>query len=115
MSIHILKNTATLANLEDWGAVPTALSDPAPTLRGIEKIVPGIPVTDTGVWECTPGKFSRSIAGAEIMHFLAGECEFTPTDGETIRISAGDTVFFPANTFGVWNVRSTVRKLYVII
>lgn len=35
--------------------------------------------------------------------------------GETQEITAGDTLFFPANTTGVWHIRETLRKVYVVM
>jgi hypothetical protein len=49
------------------------------------------------------------------MHILAGACTFTPHGGAPIAITAGDTLFFPAHTVGVWHVRETLRKVYVVM
>ena len=35
--------------------------------------------------------------------------------GEPIEIKAGDTVWFPRNTSGVWEIKEDVRKVYVVI
>jgi uncharacterized cupin superfamily protein len=51
---------------------------------------------------------------AEFCHFVAGHCSFTHEDGTRIEIRAGDCVFFPANTNGVWDVQETVRKVYLV-
>ena len=69
---------------------------------------------EIGVWESTPGHFARNVAAQEFCHIIAGECTFTPTDGEAIHLSAGDAVFFPAATQGIWHVTKTLRKTYVI-
>ncbi|MGY9058689.1 MAG: cupin domain-containing protein, partial [Candidatus Puniceispirillales bacterium] len=38
---------------------------------------------------------------------------FTPDDGEPINIEAGDVVYFPANSTGVWEIIETTRKSYL--
>jgi uncharacterized cupin superfamily protein len=49
------------------------------------------------------------------MHILSGACSFTPTGGEALEIRAGDTLFFPARTTGVWHITETLRKVYVVM
>jgi hypothetical protein len=41
---------------------------------------------ETGVWECTPGRWRRQIVAQEFCHFIQGRCTFTPDDGETLHI-----------------------------
>jgi uncharacterized cupin superfamily protein len=48
------------------------------------------------------------------MHFLAGSGSFTPDSEDTIHFTGGDTLFFEANTEGLWKVNETMRKIYVI-
>lgn len=49
------------------------------------------------------------------MYIISGECRFTPRDGETIEIAAGDCLFFPEQTHGVWHIRQSTRKVYLMI
>jgi EutQ-like cupin domain len=37
----------------------------------------------------------------------AGECTFTPENGAPIEIRAGDALFFPPNSLGVWDIRTS--------
>ncbi|MFP3711939.1 cupin domain-containing protein, partial [Paraburkholderia sp. SIMBA_009] len=39
---------------------------------------------------------------------------FTPDNEETVHFENGDTLFFEANTEGLWEVEETMRKVYVI-
>jgi uncharacterized cupin superfamily protein len=71
-------------------------------------------VTETGLWECSPGVWRRQVVLAEFCYFVLGECTFTPDGAEPIEIRQGDAVYFPANTRGIWNVRSLLRKVYVV-
>ncbi len=70
---------------------------------------------ETGVWECTPGRWRRQVAEQEFCHFTHGRCTFTPDNGAAIAIQAGDALLFPENTQGIWDVTETLRKTYVII
>lgn len=115
MTIQHIQQTLDFNGLETWGPVGIPLSEPACQLRGIKKQIPGKEGTDTGVWECTPGKFRRQIVAGEMMHILAGRCTFTPDGGDTISMAAGDTLFLSPNTIGVWDIQETVRKVYVLI
>jgi len=70
---------------------------------------------ETGIWECTPGRWRRQIVQQEFCHFISGRCTFTPDDGEAIVIEAGDALMLPANSTGTWDIQQTVRKSYVLI
>lgn len=112
-TIQILKNPAGRSDLADDGAVTRPITHPACQTRSLELAeVPG--GHRTGAWETTPGSYLRQVAEAEVMHILAGRCSFTPEGGEPLHIEAGDTVFFPANTKGQWDMHETVRKIYVV-
>lgn len=108
-------NLLPSTELDSWGAVGIPLSEPSCQLKGIKKIIPGKEQTDTGIWECSPGKFRRQIVAGEIMHILSGECTFTNEVGEVVDIKAGDSLFFPPDTTGIWDIKSTLRKIYVLI
>ncbi len=67
-----------------------------------------------GVWESSPGVFRRHLKQREFSHIVSGWCVFTPDGGEPIELRAGDAVLFPANLQGVWDIRETLRKTYVL-
>ncbi len=115
MAIQIIKNSASANGLESWGPVKTPISEPACELQGLRVAIPGLESTRTGIWECSPGTYRRDVKEGEVMHFLAGEATFTPDDGEPIQIAAGDTVFCSPLTGGVWEVKATLRKVFVIV
>jgi hypothetical protein len=102
------------AGLEDWGKVAEPLGELVATLRGISPSEKG-EEPDFGIWECTPGKWRRQIRKAEFAHFIAGRCTFRADGGEIVEISAGDAVYFPANSMGVWEIHETVRKTYILL
>ncbi|WP_271410024.1 cupin domain-containing protein [Pseudomonas sp. Q1-7] len=69
----------------------------------------------TGFWECSPGRFRRQVVEAEYSYIVSGEGSFTPDGGEPIDFREGDALYFAANTQGTWEVRSPVRKTYLIL
>ncbi|MFQ6555917.1 cupin domain-containing protein [Pseudomonas sp. Lb2C1-1] len=56
----------------------------------------------------------RQVFAREFRHFIAGYCIFVPDEGGPVELLAGDAVLFPAHCQGVWDVRETVRKSFVI-
>ena len=83
-------------------------------VSGVQKVIRGSEAIDTGIFECTPGTYRRSVKQAEVMHFLSGRGRFTPDGEDTVDFSGGDTLFFEAHTEGTWEVEETMRKVYVI-
>jgi uncharacterized cupin superfamily protein len=67
-----------------------------------------------GVWESSPGVFRRYLKNREFSHIVSGWCTFTPDGGEPVELRAGDAVLFPENCEGVWDIRETLRKTYVL-
>lgn len=112
MSITIFKNTPATA-LPDTVPVGLPLSDQVSQISGHN--VERDDRVQTGIWECTPGRWRRQVEQQEFCHFIQGHCTFKPDGGEPIEIRAGDALLMPAHTKGVWEVYETVRKTYVLI
>ena len=112
MSITQFKNTAALI-LEESNPVAVPLGTPVAvaSTTSVERD-DGV---ETGVWECTPGRWRRQIVAQEFCHFIQGRCTFTPDNGEIVHIQAGDALMLPANSTGIWDIQETVRKTYVLI
>jgi uncharacterized cupin superfamily protein len=68
-----------------------------------------------GIWECTPGRWRRQVRAAELARFVAGRALFQPEHGKPIEIYPGKVVYFPPHTMGTWDVKETLRKIYVTI
>lgn len=100
--------------LEDWGAVDRPLSEPPCTLRGKRLVGEKIGSIQSGVWQCSPGRFRRNNPYAEMMWFLSGRCRFTHDDGSVIDINAGDFVYLPARTEGIWDIYTLTQKQYTL-
>jgi len=115
MSITILQNTATVNGLQTQGGPARPITQPPCAFSGLDIDLPGVGAHQTGIWECTPGRFERQLPNAEVMHIVSGACTFTPTGGEPQQIQAGDTLFFPAHTTGEWHITQTLRKVFFIV
>ncbi|HYQ55202.1 MAG TPA: cupin domain-containing protein [Pseudomonas sp.] len=107
----------TLESNDQFGE-PVALgnlTDTAPQAR----IAANLELDDgrgsTGIWECTPGRFRRQVAQAEYSYIVSGAGSFTPDGDEPVHFSAGDALYFEANSQGTWDIRQTVRKTYLIL
>jgi uncharacterized protein len=115
MSITVLRKTATFAGLQDQGTPARPRSEPPCRFSGIDVELQGAGDNNCGIWECTPGLFERQLEQAEVMHIVAGRGAFTPSGGETFEFRAGDTLFFPEHTRGVWRIDETLRKVFVVM
>lgn len=113
MKVQKLANPAQMSGLTKWGEV--GLPDSPVVQVSGSRVEIGGETIDTGVFECTPGSYRRSVKEAEVMHFLQGSGSFTPDGGETLAFGIGDTFFFEADTHGTWRIEQTMRKLYVIV
>lgn len=72
-------------------------------------------VGECGVWEVTPGRFAGENLGfGEHMHILRGEATVTSDDGTTVELRPGVSFVARPGWRGEWDVRVTVRKVYVI-
>ncbi|MCU1751193.1 cupin domain-containing protein [Pseudomonas sp. 6D_7.1_Bac1] len=112
MSITQFKNTHHVT-LQESAPVTVPLGTPVAvsSTTSVER-TDGV---ETGIWECTPGRWRRQIVAQEFCHFIQGRCTFTPDNGETLHIEAGDALMLPANSTGIWDIQETVRKTYVLI
>jgi uncharacterized cupin superfamily protein len=113
MSIRQLKDATNIPTerLDDWGT-PKTIGEPSCRLKGIQ-LIENDDGSEGGIWECTPGKFTREIMQAELTTFLTGRAIFHPEKGDPIEIEAGDVLYFPENSRGTWEIIETVRKAYL--
>ena len=100
------------AQLDDWGLVAVPLGEPIAKLSG-KILTENADGSEAGIWECTPGKWVRQVMDAEFCTFLSGHAVFTPENGTSFEIKAGDIIYFPRNTRGTWDVKATLRKTYI--
>jgi len=107
---------AKVLKLEDWGPVKVPVGDgPVAQLYGKHLELDPANGTETGVWECTPGVWRRQVTQSESCTFVKGHAFFHADSGETLELKPGVAVFFPAKTTGIWDVRETLRKVYMTV
>lgn len=69
---------------------------------------------ETGVWVCTEGRWRLCVPRDELCHFVSGSATYRSDMGETIAVSAGTLVLFPAGWQGECTVRETMRNIYIL-
>jgi len=72
--------------------------------------------TKVGVWECTKGGFPvKKRTTTETCHILSGNATiFTDGVKSSLDLNPGDTIVLPKGWSGRWEIRSKLRKIYVI-
>jgi uncharacterized cupin superfamily protein len=68
-------------------------------------------VASTLIWDCTAGRFNWSYDIDETVYVIEGSVIIKDGAGVARRLSAGDTVFFPAGSSAEWTVQTYVRKV----
>jgi len=110
----IIVRPAAAGSLGGFEPKPAVPGQPAASDRSA-----AIPVAQegvqAGVWECSPGVFARAVRQAEFVHVVAGHGFFTPDGGAPMELRAGDVAYFPADCRGVWEVRESLRKTYLLL
>ncbi len=113
MPVAKLDKPGQVADLKDWGAIPTMLEG--------ESLISGLLLhrnedgsSECGIWVCTPGTWACHVERDEFCHFLDGWCSYHGEDGQVIEIAPDSIAFFPAGWQGTCVVSKTVRKIYMI-
>jgi len=68
-------------------------------------------MASTFIWDCTAGRFNWYYSIDETVYVVEGSVVIQDPMGARCRLSAGDTVFFPAGSRAEWNVDSYVQKI----
>ena len=110
---HYLQDPLSDHEFVDWGAVPNALEG-TPETFGVLLHRNDDGSSETGIWNCTPGIWPCHVTKDELCHFLLGDCTYTSEDGDVIEVSPDTVGFFPEGWKGICEVRSTIRKVYMI-
>jgi hypothetical protein len=65
------------------------------------------------IWDCTAGRFNWFYDSDETVYVIEGGVVLKDRSGAR-RLSAGDTVFFPAGAHAEWHVENYIRKFALI-
>jgi uncharacterized cupin superfamily protein len=68
----------------------------------------------SGLWECTPGRFTWEFVWDEFVHVHAGHVIVTTQDGQRVELRAGDFATFPRGLKTEWHVLEKVRKTFTV-
>jgi len=63
------------------------------------------------IWDCTAGRFNWFYDVDETIYVIEGGVVVKDVTGIARRLSAGDTIFFPAGTRAEWHVEDYIRKV----
>jgi uncharacterized cupin superfamily protein len=97
--------------LEAYELEPGEVVEGAP--KTAEAMFTRIGEAQLGVWEITPGTV-RDVEKDEAFVVLSGEGTITFADGEVTDLKAGSLVRLNAGESTVWEIRKTLRKVYLI-
>jgi len=100
-------------NLVDWGVQPDALEGISRSSGRLLFKGPGN-IPESGLWQCTPGRWRLAIPRDELCHFLAGAATYERDHGEVVQVRAGTVVLFPAGWAGECTVHETLRNTYLL-
>ncbi|KAA1424521.1 cupin domain-containing protein [Mumia zhuanghuii] len=107
-----LLTDATLSHpLEVDGPDPDDVVAGSPTTASAE--LGSLGETRVGIWEITAGTV-RDVEVDEMFVVLAGDATVRFEDGSTIALRPGVVVRLHAGDRTVWEVRETLRKVYVV-
>jgi uncharacterized protein len=99
------------AALDPYDLEPSDVMDGAPLTA--ELTVTSVGEAEVGIWQITPGVV-KDVEKDEAFVVLAGEATVTFADGEAVHLAPGSLVRLHAGESTVWEIRSTLRKVYVV-
>lgn len=111
-AITAVISDATSIELEDWGPLPEATSEPMATAG--KKLWTADGILEVGLWKCAPGPSRWVFETNESITMLEGRMTVTEDGGRTYDIKAGDSAVFAKGWSGTWDIHDTVLKVYTV-
>ncbi|WP_224380135.1 cupin domain-containing protein [Roseovarius carneus] len=108
-----IHGATTYDDLMDWGVQPDALAGASHSTGRLLHKGPGN-IPETGIWDCTPGRWRLSLPRDEFCHFVSGRATYRSDDGEAIEVTPGTCVLFPEGWSGEAEVHETIRNIYML-
>ncbi len=99
------------AALDPYDLEPEEVFSGSP--RTAERTITSIGEVEVGIWEITEGSVT-DVEKDEAFVVLAGEGSVTFADGEVVDLAPGSLVRLHAGESTLWQIRSTLRKVYVV-
>ena len=102
---------ARVAALEAYDLEADEIVDGTPTTAEVS--VTSIGDVEVGIWQITPGTV-RDVEKDEVFVVLEGEGTIRFTGGEVVQLGPGSLVRLHAGEVTEWEIRTTLRKVYVV-
>jgi uncharacterized cupin superfamily protein len=99
------------ASLEPYDLEPDEVVSGTPTTA--ELTVTTVGDAEVGIWEITPGTV-RDVEKDEAFVVLDGDATIRFAGGESVELGPGSLVRLHAGEQTEWEIRSTLRKVYVV-
>lgn len=99
------------ATLEPYDLEPGDVLEGSP--RTAELGFSAVGGSEIGIWEITPGTV-KDVEKDEAFVVLSGDGSITFEGGEVVELGPGSLVRLEAGEATVWEIRSTLRKVYVV-
>lgn len=94
---------------------PQILIGPTPQCRSRNAFEDDTTDLRVGVWDSTPyTRHGRAHKLNELMHLLEGSVTLQASDGTSVTVNPGDTVFVPQGAPCAWGSARYVRKVYAV-
>jgi len=101
---------ARVAALEAYDLEADEIVDGTPTTAEVS--VTSIGDVEVGIWQITPGTV-RDVEKDEVFVVLEGEGTIRFAGGEVVQLGPGSLVRLHAGEVTEWEIRTTLRKVYV--
>ena len=115
--LTINDSQAMAAQLEAWPDLETLdfvkILGGAPRHAGLHLMGNANSATQAGVWECTPGRFDYTFPDNELCKIVSGEVLLTDAQDQRRRLGPGDMLITHRGDIVNWDVRQTVRKVFL--
>ncbi len=92
---------------------PTWIKEGTPVARSVTLGKSPDSLLTTGLWDCTAGTFTWIFRRDEIVHVVEGEVR-VHVGGTTQVLVPGSVAYFPRGLETVWEVRTYVKKHFVL-
>ena len=74
------------------------------------------PKNQMGLWRVTPGAFTTDHEGyIEFIYVISGRGRLVGEDGSVCELQANSTLILPEGWKGLWEVDSTITKVFTIV
>jgi uncharacterized cupin superfamily protein len=113
MTLRCAKFETSRTDLLPQPIDPSWIKEGAPVARSVTLSKSPDSLLTAGLWDCTAGTFAWIFGRDEIVHVLEGEVRVH--EGATTHVLVpGSVAYFPRGLETVWEVRTYVKKAFVL-